>query len=132
MSESIKNLDNNSLSNYDKMEEYIKSIFCVFNKVNKKAETQKDRKLKMISLVIYNYINYMSKEYNVKLKEINLEELKLEESINLIPIFEYISYNNIELYDFSKIDIADVDVTKKTDLERFVLTHVYYITQMMQ
>jgi hypothetical protein len=66
----------------------------------------------------------MAKDYNV-----NLKELLEPDSINLIPVFEYISYNNIELYDFTKIDVTDLDVTKNSDLERFVLTHVYYITQ---
>jgi len=47
----------------------------------------------------------------------------------MIPIFEYIAHNNIELYDFSKIEVSDVDTNKKEDLERFVLTHIYYITQ---
>jgi hypothetical protein len=51
------------------------------------------------------------------------------ESINLIPVFEYVATNNIELYDFKTINMNDLDVTKKEDLERFVLTHVYYITQ---
>ena len=37
--------------------------------------------------------------------------------------------NNIELYDFSIINMDDVDITKKEDLETFVLTHIYYITQ---
>ena len=32
-------------------------------------------------------------------------------------------------YDFTKIEVTDVDTTKNSDLERFVLTHVYYITQ---
>ena len=49
--------------------------------------------------------------------------------INLIPIFEYISSNNIELLDFSNININDIDIRKKDDLERFILTHIYYITQ---
>jgi hypothetical protein len=66
----------------------------------------------------------MAKDYNV-----NLKELSEPDAINLIPVFEYISYNNIELYDFTKIDVTDLDVTKNSDLERFVLTHVYYITQ---
>ena len=61
--------------------------------------------------------------------DVNLKDLLEPEFINLIPVFEYISYNNIELYDFTKIDVADLDVTKNSDLERFVLTHVYYITQ---
>ena len=55
--------------------------------------------------------------------------MKEPELINLIPIFEYISVNNIELYDFSKIDVNDVDITNNADLERFILTHIYYITQ---
>jgi hypothetical protein len=66
----------------------------------------------------------MAHDYNV-----NLKELVEPDAINLIPVFEYISYNNIELYDFTKIDVSDLDVTKNSDLERFVLTHVYYITQ---
>ena len=66
----------------------------------------------------------MSKEHEVDLKNINEPE-----SINLIPVFEYVVANNIELLDFSNINITDIDITKKEDLERFVLTHVYYITQ---
>jgi hypothetical protein len=109
---------------FDKMPDFIESVFNVFKMINKKAEKQKDQRLKMISLVVFNYVRKMAKDYNV-----NLKELPEPEAINLIPVFEYISYNNIELFDFTKIDINDVDVTKNSDLERFVLTHVYYITQ---
>lgn len=109
---------------FDKISEFIEAVFNVFNFVNKKAEDQKDKRLKMIALTIFNYVRKMAKDNDINLKDINSEDF-----INLIPVFEYISYNNIELYDFSKIDIADVDVTKSSDLERFVLTHVYYITQ---
>ena len=109
---------------YDKMNDYISSLFSVFKMVNKKGVDQKDKRLQMIALTIYNYTRYMATEYNV-----DLSGLSDVEMINLIPIFEYVSYNNIEFYDFSKIDIADVDVKKKEDLERFVLSHIYYITQ---
>jgi hypothetical protein len=109
---------------FDKMPEFIESIFNVFKMINKKAESQNDKRLKMISLVVFNYVRKLAKDYNV-----NLKDLPEPDAINLIPVFEYISYNNIELFDFTKIDINDVDVTKNTDLERFVLTHVYYITQ---
>ena len=78
----------------------------------------------MIAFVILNYINKMSIEHSI-----DLSNLKEAETINLIPIFEYISYNNIELYDFSNIDISDLDVSNNSDIEKFVLTHVYYITQ---
>ena len=109
---------------YDKMEDYIKSIFNVFQMVNRKAEQQQDKRFKMIALTIYNYARYMSKEHEVELKNINEPE-----TINLIPVFEYVAANNIELLDFSNINVTDIDITKKEDLERFVLTHVYYITQ---
>ena len=109
---------------YDRMSDYIESLFNVFHLVNKKAENQQDRRLKMICLVIFNYIRKMAKDFEVDLSKINQPE-----SINLIPVFEYIAHNNIELYDFSKIDVSDVDTSKNEDLERFVLSHVYYITQ---
>jgi hypothetical protein len=109
---------------YDKMPEYITSVFNVFQMTNKKAEAQNDRRIKLICLTIYNYVLFMSKQYQIDLKNITEPE-----NINLIPIFEYISVNDIEFFDFSNIKINDIDVTKKEDLERFVLTHLYYITQ---
>ena len=80
--------------------------------------------MKMIALVIFNYVRFMAKEFDFDLKTI-----KEQDSINLIPIFEYVAANDVELYDFNNIHMNDVDITKKEDLERYVLTHVYYITQ---
>jgi hypothetical protein len=108
---------------YDKMNDYISSVFNVFKMVNKKAEQQHDKKLKMIGLTIYNYARYMAKEHNV-----DLATVVEPENINLIPIFEYVSVNNIELLDFSD-NRSDIDITKKEDLERFIISHIYYITQ---
>ena len=109
---------------YDKMAEFIESVFNVFNLINDKADSKKDKRLKMISIVILNYVKKLANQYYVDLKDFNHPE-----TINLIPIFEYITHNNIELYDFKKIDINDLDVKKETDIEKFVLTHIYYITQ---
>jgi len=109
---------------YDKMEDFVTSVFNVFQMVNKKAEQQQDRRMKMIALVIFNYVRFMAKE-----NEVDLRNIQEPESINLIPIFEYVAANNVELYDFHNINMNDVDVTKREDLEKYVLTHVYYITQ---
>ena len=109
---------------YDKMSDYIASIFNVFQLVNTKAENQRDKRMKMIALMIFNYVRKLAKDNDVDLKTISEPN-----TINLIPIFEYIAYNNIELYDFTKIDVSDVDTSKNEDLERFALTHIYYITQ---
>jgi hypothetical protein len=122
----LNEMSENTSSNneYDKMTDYIESLFNVFKMINKKGTDQKDKRLQMISLTIYNYTRYMATQYNV-----DLSSLPEPEMINLIPIFEYVATKNIELYDFAKIDIADVDVKKKEDLEKFVLSHIYYITQ---
>jgi len=109
---------------YDKMEDYIASVFNVFQMVNRKAEKQQDKRLKVIGLTIYNYVRYMAKEH-----EVDLKEVVEPQSINLIPVFEYIAANDIELLDFTNIDMHDIDVKKKEDLERFVISHIYYITQ---
>ena len=109
---------------YDKMPDYIASIYNVFQLINGKAEKQSDKRMKMVALMVFNYVRKLAKDYDV-----NLRDLVEPAAINLIPVFEYISHNNIELYDFSKISVTDVDVSKTSDLERFILTHVYYITQ---
>jgi hypothetical protein len=109
---------------YDKMEDYISSLFNVFQLVNKKAEQQQDKRLKAIALVIYNYTRFMAKEHNIALKTVEQQQ-----NINLVPIFEYVATNDVQLYDFKTINMSDVDITKQEDLERYVLTPVYYITQ---
>jgi UV DNA damage repair endonuclease len=113
-----------ALKIYDKMTDYIASMYSVFQLINNKAEAQSDKRMKMISLMVFNYVRKLAKDHMV-----NLRELAEPETINLIPVFEYITHNNIELYDFAKIGIDDVDTSKNEDLERFVLTHIYYITQ---
>lgn len=110
---------------YDKMSEYVTSLFHVFLMVNKKATVNKDDRLKMIGLTIYNYAKYLAYENHIDLKTVDNNP----EHINLIPIFEYVATNNIELIEFSNVQMDDIDITKKEDLERFVLSHIYYITQ---
>lgn len=107
---------------YDNMPQYITSVFHVFMMVNNKAT---DKRTKMIALTIYNYAKYLAYEHNMDLKAIGAAP----ETINLIPIFEYIAAMNIEFIDFATVKLEDIDITKKEDLERFVLSHIYYITQ---
>ena len=118
---------------YDKMNEYINTIFHVYMMVVKMTHDNKNKhnKLKCISLVIYNYVMQLAIDTGVDLSKINIancvEPAKID--INLVYFFEYIAHNNIELYDFNKIDESDVDISKHADIERFVLSHIYYLTQ---
>ena len=85
-------------------------------------------KLKCISLVIYNYLIKLVKDTEFDLSKLK-GALPEKVDINLVPFFEYIAHNNIELYDFSKIEETDMDVSNSDDIERFVLSHIYYLTQ---
>lgn len=109
---------------YDKMEDFIETIYKVFNSVNVKADLKRDKRLKYIAVLILGYVTKLAKDYSVSLKEI--EE---PDSINLIPFFEYVNFKEIKLLEFDKVQVEDIDVTKSEDIERFILSHVYYITQ---
>ena len=121
---------------YDRMNEYIDTIFQVYIMVIKMTHDNKNNhdntKLKCISLVIYNYLIKLVKdtEFDLsKLKGTPTGDEYAQMDINLVPFFEYIAHNNIELYDFSKIEESDMDVSNGDDIERFVLSHIYYLTQ---
>jgi hypothetical protein len=75
-------------------------------------------------VLILGYVTKLAKEHAV-----NLKEIEEPDTINLIPFFEYVSFNDIKLLEFDKITVEDIDVTKSEDIERFILSHVYYITQ---
>jgi hypothetical protein len=109
---------------YDKMNDFIETVYNVFIVTNKKANLNKDKRQKYIAVLILGYVSKLAKEYNVELKQV-----KEQDTINLIPFFEYVNFKNIELFDFDKIKLEDVDTNKSEHVERFVLSHVYYITQ---
>ncbi len=109
------------------MFDYALALHNVFKMINKRAKDTSNDKMGHISLLIYKYYLYIVNTHKLDIAAIE-QPVELVD-INLIPIFEYISHNNIELFDFSKITLADVDTSKKEDTERFVLTHIYYLTQ---
>lgn len=109
---------------YDKMEDFIETIYNVFNSVNVKADLKRDKRLKYIAVLILGYVTKLAKDHSV-----NLKEIEEPDSINLIPFFEYVNFKGINLLEFDKVQMEDIDVTKSEDIERFILSHVYYITQ---
>jgi hypothetical protein len=112
---------------YDNMKEYAVALHNVFKLINKRARDTSNNKMGQISIMIYNY--YVKIVTDNKFVFAEIERTDVLTDVNLMPIFEYISHNNVELYDFSTIDLADVDASKNEDIERFVLTHIYYLTQ---
>jgi hypothetical protein len=117
---------------YDKMNEYINTIFQVYIMVFKMTCNKNNKdidKLKCITMVIYNYLSKLAKDAEFDLSQLKNTTTGEKMDINLVPFFEYISHNNIELFDFSKIKESDMDVKDAADVERFVLSHIYYLTQ---
>ena len=113
---------------YDKMHEFIETLLDVFKMVTKLVVEKKELKYKYIASIIYNYILKTAKSNNIDMSTFAWNDT-CKTQINLIPFFEYVSHNNIEFYDFNNIELLDVDTSKSEDIERFVLSHVYYITQ---
>jgi len=104
-------------------EEYIKSIYNIFQMVNTLPQTE-SKKTKYIALLIFKYI------FNIaKAEKIDLKTIQEPEFINLVPFFEYVTEKNIEFIDFQNINETDIDISKPEDIERFTLSHIYYITQ---
>ena len=109
---------------YEKMHEYLNSIYGVSLVASENADRQKNKKLKIISGLICNYAKKMAKINNIVLLINHNKPV-----IDMTCVFEYINFNSIELLDFSTVDENDIDVNKESDLERFILSHVYYLTQ---
>ena len=109
---------------YDKMNDFIETVYNVFIVTNNKANLNKDKRQKCIAILILGYVSKLAKEHIIDLKQI-----KEQDTINLIPFFEYFNFKNIELFEFDKIKLEDVDTNKSEDVERFILSHIYYITQ---
>ena len=111
---------------FDKIEEFIKTLYDIFNITNEKALTTKDIKWGAISQLIYNYMYKKSYENFIDVRKFSNNTTTY---INMVPFFEYIKYHNIELYDLDNIKEYDVDMNKEEDKEKYVLSYIYYITQ---
>ena len=109
---------------YKKINDYIETIFHIFNSINMKADLNKDKRLKCITFLILGYVTNLAKEHDV-----NLLEIQKTDEINMQTFFDYVSFNEIELIEFEKIKVDDIDTTNKEDVERFILSHIYYLTQ---
>ena len=109
---------------FTKPPEYLESIYNISTIIHRNATEKNDKRFLAISSIITNYANKIMKEHNL-----TCIDLKKHEFINLVPFFEYVSINNIQFYDFNNITVEDFDVNSEGDLERYVLSHIYYITQ---
>ena len=111
---------------YHKSPEYVHCIFKISKKIFEKAKRTNDKRLQGISVAIINYAKKIINETNIKHNEIS-ESI---ENIDMKPFFEYVSVNEIQFLDFKNLQITDLDLSKDSDIEKFILSHIYYITQV--
>lgn len=112
------------------MEAFIETIYRIFLLANRKAEMQQDKRLKFICLAIFNYVRDLAKEHEVDLRTITFDPANT--TVNLVPFFAYIEKNEVQLLNLQTATINSINVGNKKDLERYVLSQVYYLTQSTQ
>ena len=61
---------------YEKMKEYVESLFNVFIMINDNESVKKDRRFQIITLVIFNYVRKMAKDNDVDLGKIEIKKPK--------------------------------------------------------
>jgi hypothetical protein len=56
-----------------------------------------------------------------------VKNLNKNDDFSMKPVYEYIQDNKIELLDLNNLSLEDINVTNARDIEKFVLSHIYYI-----
>jgi hypothetical protein len=107
---------------FEKSKEFIESIYNFMEVLLIKAKKLNDNKLLQICKLIFNYLISCCNQTKILLK--NLDK---NENLNLKPVYDYITNNKIELFDLNNIKFDDVNLSNENDIERFVLSHIYYI-----
>ena len=107
---------------FEKSIEYIESIFNFMEVLYKKAVNLNDKKLIQICKMIFNYLITCCNERKVLLKN-----LSKNEDFDMKPVYDYIRDNDIKVLDLNNILPEDIDIKNPQDIERFVLSHIYYI-----
>ena len=108
--------------NYEKSKEYIESIFNFMDVLHNKAVKLNDNKLIQISKMIFNYVITCCIEAGIFIKD-----FKKNEDFDMKPVYEYITNNDIKILDLNNIKFEEIDIKNPLDIERFVLSHIYYI-----
>jgi hypothetical protein len=107
---------------FEKSKEYIESVYNFMEVLYKKAVTRKDYKLTHICKLIFNYLIKCCDE-----NKILIRDLKKNENFDMKHVYDYISENKIDILDLNNILPDEIDINNPLDIERFVLSHIYYI-----
>lgn len=107
---------------FEKSTEYIESIYNFMEVLLKKANAQKDNTLLQICRLIFNYLIQCCFE-----NKILIRDLQKKDNFDMKSVYDYISENNIQILDLKNVTPQEINISNPLDIERFVLSHIYYI-----
>lgn len=110
---------------FPKTKEYVDTLHAVTQLLIEKAKSSNDPKLKGIARLVYMY--FLNSCNELKLNAYAFSST--DNRINIGHLMEYISANNIELYDLKNIGVNEMDPGNPTDIERYTLSHILYIAK---
>lgn len=108
--------------------EFIETVYKVFISLNNKGKNTNNQKLGLICMSIFKYLKEKIVLSGLKENDLDLPKDSVD-TINLVPFFTYLRDNDITVLNFDELEMNQIDVTKFKDVERFVLSHIYYLTQ---
>jgi hypothetical protein len=108
--------------------EFIETIHKVFISLNNKGKSTNNQKLGLICMTIFKYLKEKIVLSGFKEGELSLP-MDSVDTINLVPFFTYLRDNDITVLNFEELEMNQINITKFKDVERFVLSHIYYLTQ---
>lgn len=110
---------------FPKTKEYVDTLYAVTQMLIENAKSSDDLKLKGIARLVYMYFLNSCNELKLNGSHFTCTDNK----INMVHIMNYISHNNIELYDLKHMCMSEMDPRNASDIERYTLSHILYIAQ---
>jgi hypothetical protein len=108
---------------FPKTREYVETLYSVTKLLIEKAKTSEDPKLNGIARLIYMYFLKSCNELKLRSNDFSITNSE----IDITSLMEYISQNNIQLYDLKYMSMSEMDYNNVSDIERYTLSHILYI-----
>lgn len=107
------------------MNDYVETIFCIYNVINLNSDKKRDGNLKALALILYNYVTELSKKY-----DINLKQIKRPKEIKMEPLYHYVKMKNINIHPFTTKFDGTLDFKKEGVLETYILSKIFHIFRL--
>lgn len=101
---------------YTKTISYLSSVKSVCNMLSDESYEHHDRKMQHVVMMICNYLLK-----HVKIGGIYRNTWMENDYVDMRPIYEYVTTNNIRLCEHNQ---PDIDMSNDVDVERFILSYI--------